>query len=259
MMGVTGFQMDGMRAERGVAHGFFARTGGVSQGIYQGLNCGLGSDDDRTAVLENRRRAAERLGVTSDRLLTLYQVHSPDVVTVTEPWEPGDGPKADGMVTRVKGIALGILAADCTPILFADGEAGIIGACHAGWKGALAGVADATVAAMEALGASRRRITAAIGPTIRQVCYEVGAEFRDRFVAVAPDNAVWFRPGRADGKFHFDLPGYLARRLESTGIAGIEDCEICTYSDSRFFSYRRATHRGESDYGRNLSAIVLTA
>ncbi|MCC6921223.1 MAG: peptidoglycan editing factor PgeF [Alphaproteobacteria bacterium] len=257
-MGVTGFQLDGMRAARGVAHGFFARTGGVSQGLYEGLNCGLGSNDDRAAVLENRRRAAERLGVAGDNLVTLYQVHSPDVVTVTEPWAPGDGPKADGMVTRTKGFALGVLAADCTPILFADGEAGIIGACHAGWKGALAGVADATVAAMEALGASRQRIIAAIGPTIRQICYEVGAEFRDRFVADAPGNAEWFRPGRAAGKFHFDLPGYLTRRLEKTGIAGIEDCEICTYSDSRFFSYRRTTHRGESDYGRNLSAIVLT-
>lgn len=258
MMGVTGFQLDDMRAEPGVLHGFFARTGGVSKGLYEGLNCGLGSDDDRAAVLENRRRAAEKLGVEAERLLTVYQHHSADVVEVTEPWAPGDGPKADGMVTRVHGIALGVLAADCTPILFADGEAGVIGACHAGWKGALAGVSDATIAAMETLGADRKRIAAAIGPTIRQICYEVGAEFRDRFIEAARANDAWFRPGRTAGKFHFDLPGYLTKRLQDAGLTRIEDCEICTYSDSRFFSFRRTTHRGERDYGRNLSAIVLT-
>jgi YfiH family protein len=258
MMGVTGFQLDGLRDERGVVHGFFARTGGVSQGLYEGLNCGLGSNDDRDAVLENRRLAAHKLNVTGDDLLTLYQHHSADVVVVTERWAPGEGPKADGMVTREAGIALGILAADCTPILFADGEAGIIGACHAGWKGALAGVAEATIAAMEQLGADRARIAAAIGPTIRQLCYEVGSEFRDRFLAASPANAAWFRSGRSGGKFHFDLPGYLTRRLSAAGVSRIEDCEICTYSDSRFYSYRRATHRGERDYGRNLSAIVLS-
>jgi YfiH family protein len=257
MMGVTGFQLDDLRAERGIVHGFFARTGGVSSGIYEGLNCGLGSGDDRDAVMENRRLAAHRLGISGDDLLTLYQHHSADVVVVTGRWPPGEGPKADGMVTRETGIGLGILAADCTPILFADGEAGIIGACHAGWKGALAGVAEATIDAMERLGADRSRIAAAIGPTIRQLCYEVGAEFRDRFTAASKGSEAWFRPGRAAGKFHFDLPGYLTRRLEAAGLQRIEDCEICTYSDSRFFSFRRATHRGERDYGRNLSAIVL--
>lgn len=255
MMGVTGFQMDGMRAERGVAHGFFARTGGVSQGIYQGLNCGLGSDDDRTAVLENRRRAAERLGVAGDNLVTLYQVHSPDVVTVTEPWAPGDGPKADGMVTRTKGIALGVLAADCTPILFADAAAGVIGACHAGWKGALAGIAEATVAAMRREGATE--IAAAIGPTIRQPSYEVGAEFRDAFTARDGGHGRWFAPGKAADKFQFDLPGFLTARLNEAGVTRIEDLAVCTYADAGYFSYRRTTHRGEPDYGRNLSAIAL--
>jgi YfiH family protein len=257
MMGVTGFQLDGLRDERGVMHGFFARTGGVSRGLYEGLNCGLGSNDDRHAVLENRRLAAHRLDVTGDDLLTLYQHHSADVITVTERWGPGEGPKADGMVTQEYGIALGVLAADCTPILFADGAAQVIGACHAGWKGALGGVAEATIEAMEKLGARRDRIAAAIGPTIRQLVYEVGAEFRDKFLEAGKANDTWFRPGRTAGKFHFDLPGYLTRRLETAGLSRIEDCEICTYSDSRFFSYRRTTHRGEADYGRNLSAIAL--
>lgn len=241
---------------RGIAHGFFGRAGGVSAGLYESLNCGLGSKDERAKVLENRSRVAGRLGVALDNLLTLYQVHSPTVLTLSESWGPGQGPQADGMVTKTPGLALGVLAADCTPILFADEAAGVIGACHAGWKGALAGVAEATVDAMSALGADRTRIAAAIGPTIRQPAYEVGAEFRERFHAADPTNDIWFAPGKAPEKFQFDLPGYLAARLKAARIARIDDLAICTYAGD-YFSYRRTTHRGEADYGRNISAIAL--
>ena len=238
----------------GIAHGFFGRAGGVSEGLYASLNCGLGSRDRQASVAENRGRAAAAIGIAPDRLLTLYQVHSPEVVTVREAWS-GQGPEADGMVTRTPGIALGVLAADCTPILFADAAAGVIGACHAGWKGALAGVAEATVAAMRREGA--REIAAAIGPTIRQPSYEVGAEFRDAFTARDAGHARWFAPGKAADKFQFDLPGFLTARLGEAGVTRIEDLAVCTYADGGYFSYRRTTHRGEPDYGRNLSAIAL--
>lgn len=243
--------------QRGVAHGFFGRTGGVSTGLYESLNCGLGSGDNRTDVWENRTRVAAQLSVAPDRLLTAHQIHSPIVRIVDAGWDAADAPQADGMVTTQPGMALGVLAADCTPILFADDHAKVIGACHAGWKGALAGIADATVAAMAALGAKPERIVAAIGPTIRQPAYEVGAEFRDRFTAADPANAGWFAPGAFHGKFQFDLPGYLAARLRAIGVRQIEDLNICTY-DGDYFSYRRATHRGEPHYGRNISTIALT-
>lgn len=243
----------------GLAHGFFSRRGGVSTGLYDSLNCGLGSNDDPAHVRENRARVAATLGLPPEGLLTLYQIHSPEIVTVTESWGLAQGPKADGMVTATPGLALGALAADCTPILFADPEARVVGACHAGWKGALAGVAEATLDAMERLGASRGRTVAAIGPTIRQPAYEVGAEFRERFLEALPENDRWFAPGRAAGKFQFDLPGYLAARLRAAGIAALDDLDICTCSDENWFSYRRTTHRGEPDYGRNVSAICLTA
>lgn len=238
----------------GIAHGFFGRAGGVSEGLYASLNCGLGSRDRQASVAANRARAAAAIGIAPQNLLTLYQIHSPEVVTVREAWS-GQGPEADGMVTRTPGIALGVLAADCTPILFADAAAGVIGACHAGWKGALAGVAEATVAAMRREGA--RDIAAAIGPTIRQASYEVGAEFRDAFTALDAGHARWFAPGKAADKFQFDLPGFLTARLGEAGVTRIEDLAVCTYADGGYFSYRRTTHRGEPDYGRNLSAIAL--
>ena len=241
-----------------IAHGFFSRRGGVSAGLYDSLNCGPGSKDDPASVAANRARVAAALDVRASDLLTLYQIHSATIVTVTESWGPGQGPQADGMVTRTPGIAIGALAADCTPILFADAKAGVIGACHAGWKGAFGGVAEATVDAMEAMGADRARIVAAIGPTIRQASYEVGAEFRDRFMEATSGNARWFVPGKTADKFQFDLPGYLTGRLTAAGVGQIDDAKICTYADPDFFSYRRTTHLGELDYGRNISAIALT-
>jgi YfiH family protein len=246
-----------LAALQGIAHGFFSREGGVSSGLYESLNCGLGSRDARDNVIRNRALVTAQLGVAPDCLLTLYQIHSPVIVRVNENWS-GQGPQADGMVTRKHGLALGILTADCTPILFADPKAGVIGACHAGWKGALAGVAQATIAAMIAEGAERTHIVAAIGPTIRQRAYEVGAEFRARFLDADGANAAWFRQGITPDKFLFDLPGYLKGHLQAAGITTTDDVQVCTYGDDRYFSYRRTTHRGEADYGRNISAIALT-
>lgn len=240
-------------ALRGVAHGFFTREGGVSTGIHAGLNGGLGSDDDPAAVAENRRRIAAQLGVP--HLVTLHQVHSATVVPVTGPWT-GDRPRADAMVTDRPGVALGVLTADCAPVLFADGEAGVVGAAHAGWKGALAGVLEATVEAMLSLGAERDRITAAVGPTISQRAYEVGPEFVERFLDEDPENARHFA-GREGDRALFDLPGFCLARLRAAGIAA-EWTGHCTYSDPhRFFSYRRATHAGEPDYGRLVAAVAL--
>jgi YfiH family protein len=226
----------------GVTHGFFGRSGGVSEGIFASLNCGPGSGDARAAVTENRLRVSQVLG---GRLLTLYQIHSAEAVVVTEPWE--QGPQADAMATGVPGLALGILTADCAPVLFADAEARVIGAAHAGWKGALGGVTESAIAAMERLGARRAHIAAAIGPCISQANYETGPEFRERFDAK-------FFAGR-----NFDLEAYVAERLAAAGIASVERLDACTYArEDDFFSYRRATHRGEKDYGRQVSAIVLT-
>jgi YfiH family protein len=237
-----------------IAHGFFGRTGGVSKGIFASLNCGPGSGDVRADVLENRRCVGDALGGT---LLTLYQIHSAEAVAVSDPWDAGQGPKADAMATDVPGLALGILTADCAPVLFADAGAGVIGAAHAGWKGALGGVTDSAVAAMERLGARRARIVAAIGPCIAQANYEVGGEFRERFLAADRDNARWFVASDRDGHFRFDLEGYVAARLAAAALAQVARVPACTYAhESDFFSYRRATHRGESDYGRQVSAIV---
>jgi YfiH family protein len=243
----------------GLSHGFFTREGGVSGGVYGSLNGGLGSSDSREAVLENRRRMAERLGVGPECFLSLYQIHSPDVVVVDEPWDPLAPPRADALVTRVPGIAVAAASADCAPVLFADSHAGVVGAAHAGWKGAFIGVLEATVERMEALGASRRRIVAAIGPTIGREAYEVGPEFVARFLEADAGNRRFFAASqRGQGHAMFDLPAYVAARLESLGLADIEDLGRCTYSDeASFFSYRRATHRGEPDYGRHLSAIAL--
>jgi YfiH family protein len=238
----------------GIAHGFFGRAGGVSRGLYESLNCGLGSADDSANVRENRRRAQQALGANA--LNTLYQVHGASVVMVEAPWNAG--PQADAMVSNTKGIALGILSADCAPVLLADGDAGVIGAAHAGWKGALAGVIEAVIAAMEGLGARRARIAAAIGPCISQENYEVGAEFRQRFVDADAANARFFVAGSRALHHQFDLEAFTADRLKSAGVDNVSRLTACTYArETEFFSFRRATHRGEADYGRELSAIVL--
>jgi YfiH family protein len=241
----------------GLRHAFFSREGGVSKGIYEGLNGGIGSDDDAANVAENRRRMAEQMGVTSDRLLTLYQVHSPDVVVATTPWGGAARPKADALVTRTEGIAIGVTAADCGPILFVDPNARVIGAAHAGWKGALTGILESTIGAMEKLGADRGGIVAAIGPMIRQHSYEVGSEFVERFLDADAGHAMFFLPGERDGHSMFDLAGFIRMRLEDAGVLMIDDVGIDTYSDERFFSYRRSVHRKEPDYGRHVHAIAL--
>jgi polyphenol oxidase len=249
-----------MNALDGVRHAFFTRVGGASGGIYASNNCGFGSADDPTCVAENRRRCAAHLELPFEALLTVHQVHGRDVITVETPWPHGQAPRADAMVTNRPGIALGILAADCAPVLFADPEARVVGACHAGWRGALGGVADATVEAMCRLGARRERIAAAIGPCIAQRSYEVGPEFPRPFLEQDEDNGALFATvaGARPGHVMFDLPGYLGRRLGKLGLGGVTSvpCDTCR-EEQRFFSYRRATLRGEKDYGRNLSAIAL--
>jgi len=243
------------RSER-VRHVFFTREGGVSQGLYGSLNCGYGSGDNPDHVTANRSRALSRLASDSE-LVTLYQVHSPDVVIVENPWSPGDAPTADGQVTSRPGVALGVLTADCAPVLFADGDAGVIGAAHAGWKGALAGIIESTVEAMTGLGAEASNISAAIGPCIQQESYEVGPEFHDRFLDVTPAYRDFFVPSSRDGHFLFDLPGFVGRKLYALGLRFDIISEDTCANDTHFYSYRRATHRGEEDYGRGLSAIVL--
>ncbi|MGO4724693.1 MULTISPECIES: peptidoglycan editing factor PgeF [unclassified Inquilinus] len=254
--------VDALSALPGLAHGFFPRTGGVSEGIFASRNCGFGSGDRRDAVAENRDRCRRDLG-PAETLLTVHQVHSPTVVTVTAAWTPETAPQADAMVTDRPGLALGILTADCAPILFADAEAGVIGAAHAGWKGALGGVTDATIAAMRALGAVPERIAAAVGPCIGPEGYEVGPEFRDRFLAEDPDSARFFHmPAATNGKTtrpHFDLPGYVAQRLRRAGLRDVTVTGLDTLArEDQFFSYRRTTLRKEADYGRQISAILLT-
>lgn len=242
-----------------IRHGFFTRQGGVSEGLHASLNGGLGSSDRPERVAENRARMAERLGVAPGALLGLYQVHSAEVVTVRKPWTVDGRPRADAMVTDRPDIALGIATADCGPILFADAHRGVIGAAHAGWRGALSGVIEATLAAMETLGARRDRIVAVLGPTISRPAYEVGPEFQARFLEADADNGRFFAPAERAGHSLFDLPAYIATRLSAAGIAQHGDLGLCTYADeARFYSYRRATHRREADYGRLISAIALT-
>lgn len=239
-----------------VTHGFFTRKGGASSGIFAGLNCGRGSSDQSECVAINIERATGALGIPSEALVTLHQVHSADVVEVKAPFN-GSRPKADALVTATPGVALGVLTADCEPVLFADAEAGVIGAAHAGWKGALDGVLEATVDAMERLGARRERISAAIGPTISQRAYEVGPEFLERFLDADPGNVRFFSGGRGD-RLQFDLPAYGLHRLREAGVGRAEWTRHCTYSDPvRFYSYRRSLHEDEADYGRLLSAIRL--
>lgn len=243
---------DGLR----VAHGFFTRLGGVSDGIYAGLNVGSGSNDEPARVTENRRRVAQALGVAPTHLLTVHQVHSPDVITVREPFGP-ERPKADAMVTNVPGIALGALSADCGPVLFADHEAGIIGSAHAGWRGALSGVLENTIDAMIALGARRENIVAVLGPTIGPDNYEVGPEFHDQFVSNNADYERYFTPSDKDDHKYFDLWQFITDRLNAAGVKG-EAMRQCTYADEeRFYSYRRTTHRKEPDYGRQIAAIAI--
>lgn len=242
----------------GIRHAFFTRAGGVSSGIYAGLNGGLGSNDAPENVHENRRRMAAVLDVAPDRLLTVHQIHSPDVVVATEPWPATARPKADAMVTQVPGFALGVTAADCGPVLLVDPKARVIGAAHAGWKGALGGVIEATVAAMEGLGAARDGIIAGLGPMLRQRNYEVGLEFVARFEEADADNARFFASASRLGHAMFDLPGYIHARLKAAGVLMVDDIDLCTYADEdSFYSYRRATHRKEPDYGRHVHAIVL--
>jgi YfiH family protein len=242
----------------GIAHAFFTREGGVSTGIYCGLNTGVGSNDARDAVFENRALAARHLGTTLERLVTPHQVHGTDAIVVEEVWTPDRRPKADAVVTRREGVAVGVGAADCGPVLFADAEARVVGAAHAGWKGALSGILESTIATMEHLGAERGRIVAILGPTISSKSYEVGPEFSARFVEADAKNARFFVPSSRPSHFMFDLPAFIVARLEAAGVGTAGNLGLCTYSDeARFYSYRRATHRGEPDYGRLLSAIAL--
>jgi len=245
-----------LAAANGIRHGFFTRQGGVSSGIYGSLNIGTGSNDEQALVRENRRRVAAWMGVTPEHLITAFQVHSPDVVVATGPF-PGERPKADAVVTDRPGIAVAVSTADCGPVLYADAQAGVVGAAHAGWKGALTGVLENTIDAMEKLGARRERIVAVLGPSISQANYEVGPEFVERFVAADARNRRYFTPSPAAGRAMFDLNLYTVDRLSQAGVQAGQ-LGRCTYQeDDLFFSYRRTTHRGEPDYGRLISAIVL--
>lgn len=240
----------------GVRHAFFTRAGGVSGGVYASLNGGVGSNDTREHVLENRRRMAHALGVEADRLLVPFQIHSPDCLAVDAPWS--ERPRCDALATATPKLALGVTGADCGMILFADPKAAVVGACHAGWKGALSGVIEATLASMERLGARRANAVVALGPTIGQASYEVGPEFFAQFVAQASDHARFFAPSiKAEHKM-FDLPAFIGMRVERAGVGSFENLALDTYSDeARFYSYRRTTHRKEPDYGRLVSAIAV--
>jgi polyphenol oxidase len=243
----------------GLRHAFFSREGGVSDGIYASLNGGLGSNDDPAAVAENRRRMAEQMGVPPSHFLGVHQIHSPDAAVATGPWQGASRPRADAIVTRTEGLAIGVTAADCGPLLLVDPDARVIGAAHAGWKGALAGIVESTIEAMEKLGAERAGIVAAIGPLIRQPSYEVGNEFVERFMEEDAENTLFFLPAAREGHAMFDLAGFIRARLENAGVLVINDIGIDTYSDERCFSYRRSVHRKEPDYGRHVHAIVLEA
>jgi YfiH family protein len=242
----------------GITHGFFTREGGVSGGLYASMNIGIGSADVAADVMTNRQLSAAKLGLSACDLSLPYQVHSANVIVAKAAWGPGPGPKADAVVTDREGTGVGISTADCAPVLFADSDAGVIGAAHAGWKGALTGVLEATVEAMESLGARRRTTVAVVGPTISAAAYEVGPEFVERFTAAGDANKTFFRPSDRSGHAMFDLPGYIRSRLQQLDLAIINNLGLCTYADEgRFYSYRRATHRNEADYGRLLSAICL--
>lgn len=242
----------------GIRHGFMTRAGGVSEGIYDSLNCGLGSDDERARVLENRRRVLQLAGIPAKSLLTAYQVHSPDVLVVEEEWRDGARPKVDALVTTRKNIAIAASSADCVPILFADPDARVVAAAHAGWRGAVGGVLQATVKQMCALGAKPERIRAGIGPCIGPASYEVGPDFPAPFLAQNPTNARFFRPAQRTGHHMFDLEAYVAAELAAMKLGAIEVAhrDTCAEADT-FFSYRRSCLRKEPDYGRHVSVIGL--
>ncbi|MDP6874454.1 MAG: peptidoglycan editing factor PgeF [Alphaproteobacteria bacterium] len=238
-------------------HGFFTREGGLSDGIHAGLNCGYGSRDAGDVVRRNRARVADTLGVGTENLITMYQIHSADVHLAEQPWRPDGAPRGDAMVTTTPGLALGILTADCAPVLFADSENGVVGAAHAGWKGALSGVLEATVQTMADQGARRERISAVLGPCIAQDSYEVGPEFEARFVAQNRGYAAFFAPAERPGHYQFDLAGFVMSRLAGLGLGQCHDLALDTYADDqRFYSYRRSCHRDEPDYGRQIAAIT---
>ena len=244
--------------DTGIRHAFFTRLGGVSGGLYESLNCGFGSGDAAESVARNRGIAMGQLDLAADRLVTCRQIHSTTVVIVERPWPPEAAPRADGMVTRVPDIALGVLTADCAPILFQDPVANVIGAAHGGWRGALGGVVEATIEQMEVIGAERGRIRVAIGPCIARSSYEVGREFPQRFLAQDTASKSHFAPAMRTGHFMFDLPGYIEHRLAQAGIGTVQQAHYDTVAEEeRFFSYRRSCLRGEHAYGRGLSAIVL--
>jgi polyphenol oxidase len=251
-------KLDVLDPDAGIRQAFFTRRGGVSRGSYTSLNCGFGSGDTEENVAQNRGIAMDRLDLAAARLVTCYQVHSAKVVIVERPWPRGQAPHADGMVTRVSDIALGVLTADCAPILFHDPVAGVIGAAHGGWRGALGGIGEKTVAMMEAIGAERGRIRAAIGPCIGRNSYEVGPEFPPRFHAADAASMSYFAAATRIGHFMFDLSGYIENRLVRTGVGMVQRVPHDTFAeDGLFFSYRRSCLRGERAYGRGLSAIVL--
>ena len=253
------FSASSLASFDGVRHGFFTRQGGVSSGLYASLNCGPGSRDDAANVTENRARVAKLLGAKPGGLVTVFQKHSADAVIAKKPWSPDKTPEADAIVTAKPGLAIGVLTADCAPVLFCDGAARVIGAAHAGWRGALSGVVEATVEAMRTLGARPERITAVIGPAISQKAYEVGSDFVERFVAEEPESSAFFITDEGSGEPHFDLPAYVGERLARAGVGAIADLGLCTYcEETRLFSYRRSQHHGEDDYGRQISAILLT-
>ncbi len=255
---VNALEHDALAASGAVRHGFFTRDGGVSSGLYASLNCGHGSNDDPEAVRENRARAVAAFGFSVDDLCTAYQVHGDRAVAVEKAWSHAAAPQADALVSNTPGVVLGILTADCTPVLLADSDNRVIGALHAGWRGALGGILEAGVAGMCRLGARATTIHAVIGPTIGPKSYEVGAEFPAPFLAQDPGAQAFFRPAARDGHYLFDLPGYVARRLGALGLGEIAQLRRDTYAeDAQFFSYRRNSQRGESDYGRLLAAIAL--
>jgi len=251
-------EADNLKCAAGIRHGFFTREGGVSAGIYAGLNCGLGSSDDAALVLENRRRVSAHLGGRFDGVVTLYQEHGATALTVTAPLPRDALPKADAVVTGTPGLVIGVLTADCAPVLLADPLALIVGAAHAGWRGAVSGILESAIAEMERQGANRDRIIAAVGPTISQAAYEVGPDFEAQVRDRDPRSTAYFTTP-ASGRAHFDLPGYALMRLTKAGIASAINLERCTHGrESQFFSFRRTTQRKEADYGRQISAIVVT-
>lgn len=256
---LTPLTADALDAVNGLRHGFFTRDGGVSEGLYTSLNCGFGSRDDRAAVAENRSRVSAYLGATHSQVLTPYQVHSAKAVVVDRVIAPEDMPQADALVTSVPGLAIGILTADCTPVLFADPQSRVVAAAHAGWRGAVGGILEATLAKMEEIGAQRDRIIVGVGPCIHQKNYEVGDDFEANLISVNADNHQFFQRFPDEPRPYFDLPGYVASMLYTHGVGNVSVVPACTYeNESKFFSFRRTTHRDEPDYGRQISAILVT-